>query len=99
MDQVTQPDPLDFSAWVGVQDAEDSVPPHRGRFPAPGLPLSSSRIARAVPRRAPELGEHTEEILADVVGLGDRRIAELLERAGVAGARPFARAEGISVRR
>jgi 2-methylfumaryl-CoA isomerase len=66
--------------------------PGLGTFPVPGLPVASSLIPREAPTRAPQLGEHTEEILADVVGLGGGQIAELFDSGVVAGPRPLARA-------
>jgi 2-methylfumaryl-CoA isomerase len=66
--------------------------PGLGIFPVPGLPIAASRIPREAPRRAPELGEHTEEILADVIGLGEGQIAALFDTGVVAGPRPFAQA-------
>jgi 2-methylfumaryl-CoA isomerase len=66
--------------------------PGLGRFPVPGLPFASSAAPRAEPAPAPELGQHTEEILADVVGLGDAEIADLFDTGVVAGPRPLTRA-------
>ena len=37
---------------------------------------------------APVLGEHTDEVLAEVLGLGDGEIGELYERGVVAGPQP-----------
>jgi 2-methylfumaryl-CoA isomerase len=62
--------------------------PGIGRLPVPGLPFSSTAAPREAPRRAPALGEHTEEILADVLGLGSGQIARLHDRGVVAGPRP-----------
>jgi 2-methylfumaryl-CoA isomerase len=68
--------------------------PGIGRFPVPGLPLSSSLVSREPPRRAPALGEHTEAILAEVLGLGGGQIATLFDAGIVAG--PRSRAVAIS---
>jgi 2-methylfumaryl-CoA isomerase len=66
--------------------------PGLGRFPVPGLPFASSAAPRAAPAPAPELGQHTEEILAEVAGLGDAEIADLFDTGVVAGPRPLTRA-------
>jgi 2-methylfumaryl-CoA isomerase len=44
--------------------------PGIGPYPVPGSPLSFSALPRADPAPAPVLGQHTEDILADVLGLG-----------------------------
>jgi 2-methylfumaryl-CoA isomerase len=59
--------------------------PGIGRYPVPGTPYDFSALAREAPRPAPTLGQHTEEILADVLKLGDKGIGRLLERGVVAG--------------
>jgi 2-methylfumaryl-CoA isomerase len=64
--------------------------PGIGRLPVPGLPIASTAVPREAPRRAPELGEHTEEILADLLGLGGGQIARLHDRGVVAGPRRVA---------
>ena len=61
--------------------------PGVGRYLAPGTPLAFSAFAREPPRPAPTLGEHTEEILAEVVGLGPAEIASLYDDRIVAGPR------------
>ncbi|MBT8410532.1 MAG: 2-methylfumaryl-CoA isomerase, partial [Octadecabacter sp.] len=59
--------------------------PGIGRYLTPGSPLSFARHARQSPSPAPELGAHTEEVLADVAGLPDHDIAALFDR-GIASA-------------
>ena len=54
--------------------------PGLGRFPVPGSPLSFSQSAREAPRAAPVLGQHTEEVLGDVVGLTNGEIARLFDK-------------------
>ena len=54
----------------------------------PGTPFDFSALAREAPRPAPTVGQHTEEILADVLKLGDAGIGRLLERGVVAGPNP-----------
>nr|WP_187429837.1 CoA transferase [Roseobacter litoralis] len=56
--------------------------PGIGRYLTPGSPFDFSDLARQDPRPAPVLGQHTEEILADVAGLPDSEIASLFD-AGV----------------
>lgn len=56
-----------------------------GRYPVPGSPFSFSAEPREAPEPAPMLGGHTEEILADVVGLSDGEIARLFDDRIVAG--------------
>lgn len=55
-----------------------------GRWLVPGLPLNFSAIARAPARPAPRLGEHTEEVLADVLGIASAELGRLLDK-GVIG--------------
>jgi 2-methylfumaryl-CoA isomerase len=59
--------------------------PGVGSYPAPRSPLEFSASGRMEIRRAPLLGEHTEEILADVLGLSDAEIGGLMDRRVVAG--------------
>jgi 2-methylfumaryl-CoA isomerase len=59
--------------------------PGIGSFLVPGSPLQFDVLPREVPRRAPLLGEHTDEILADVLGLSSGRIGELRDARVVAG--------------
>jgi 2-methylfumaryl-CoA isomerase len=46
----------------------------------PGGAATSSLLARETPQRAPVLGEHTATVLADVLGLNDAQIGQLIER-------------------
>ncbi|MGD9614600.1 MAG: CoA transferase [Alphaproteobacteria bacterium] len=57
--------------------------PGIGRYPMPGLPLDFSASPRQPTGPAPRLGEHTEQILAEVLGLTATEIARLRE-AGIA---------------
>ena len=43
----------------------------------PGSPLEFRRHEREAVRPAPTLGQHTDEILAEVLGLSSARIGEL----------------------
>jgi 2-methylfumaryl-CoA isomerase len=51
--------------------------PGIGSYLMPGSPLLFEACERLPPRRAPLLGEHTEEVLADVLGLTDAEIGRL----------------------
>ncbi len=59
--------------------------PGIGAYPVPGSPIAFSAAAREDPRPAPRLGEHTEAILADVLGLGSGEIGALMDARVVAG--------------
>ncbi len=61
--------------------------PGLGRFPVPGSPFDFGAHAREAPVGAPELGEHTEEILASVAGLSSGQIARLFDQGVVTGPR------------
>ncbi|MFO7771198.1 MAG: CoA transferase [Roseovarius gahaiensis] len=65
--------------------------PGLGRFPVPGCPAQFSDHARTKPAPAPELGQHTEEILGDVVRLSDTEIAQLFDNGVVQSPRYAAR--------
>ncbi len=77
----------DFDAALAEdEDLADTNPmfstfdmPDLGRFPVPGSPLTFSEHPREAPAPAPVLGEHTEEILGDVVGMDDKEIAALFD--------------------
>ena len=58
--------------------------PGIGRYLMPGSPLQVQGLAREPVAPAPELGEHTDRVLAEVLGLSDARIGELRERGVVA---------------
>ena len=59
--------------------------PGIGRFLVPGSPIEFGAAAREVPRRAPILGEHTDEILAGDLGMSDGEIAKLRDASVVGG--------------
>lgn len=54
-------------------------------YRTPGSPAQYSGSPRVPVRRSPALGEDTESVLAEVLGLSDGQIGELLERRIVAG--------------
>ena len=59
--------------------------PGIGTYLTPGSPLDFSASPRLPVRPAPLLGEHTEQILAEVLGLGEAEIAGLHDDGIVAG--------------
>ncbi len=59
--------------------------PGVGRYPVPASPLAFSGSGRPGPAPAPELGAHTEAILAEVLGLGSGEIGRLMDDGVVAG--------------
>ncbi len=59
--------------------------PGVGRFQVPGSPLNFSAFEREPPVRAPLLGEHTDEILSQDLGLSDEEIGRLRDTGIVAG--------------
>jgi len=67
---------------------EEVEQPGIGTYRMPGSPLEFSNAERLSPARAPQLGEHTEEVLADVLGLGGREIGRLYDGSVVAGPSP-----------
>jgi 2-methylfumaryl-CoA isomerase len=77
--QLVREDPrcsTDNAMWELVEH------PGVGGYLMPGTPLDFSAIPRAAVRRAPQLGEHTEAVLADLLGMTSTEI-ERLERDGV----------------
>ena len=67
-----------------------SSSPASGRYLMPGSPLAFSDAERLPAAPRPLLGEHTDEVLADLLGLGDREIARLHDDGVVAGPAPAA---------
>jgi 2-methylfumaryl-CoA isomerase len=59
--------------------------PDIGTYPVPGVPAHFGAVARAPAAPAPRLGEHTDEILAGVLGMGEGEIARLHDQGIVAG--------------
>jgi len=54
-------------------------------YPTPGATATFMGSARAVPARAPRLGEHTDQVLAEMLDLSSTEIARLHDRGVVAG--------------
>jgi 2-methylfumaryl-CoA isomerase len=53
-------------------------------YPAPGFPATLPADPRAATRPAPRLGEHTDEVLAEVLGMSSGEIARLHDAGVVA---------------
>ncbi|MCW3063763.1 MAG: putative dehydratase/racemase [Solirubrobacterales bacterium] len=71
---------------------EEIEHPGVGRYLAPRSPLDFAQHGRVPVQRAPQLGEHTEEILAEVLNLSPAEIGDLHDRGVVAGLRAASRA-------
>jgi 2-methylfumaryl-CoA isomerase len=59
--------------------------PGVGRYLMPGIPLDFSALPRTPPRPAPRLGEHTEEVLNELLGLDSAAYGRLHDRSIVGG--------------
>ncbi|MCB1194071.1 MAG: CoA transferase [Leptospiraceae bacterium] len=59
--------------------------PGIGNYLMPAVPMEFSEVSRLPAKRAPLLGEHTDEILADVLGLSSGEIGQLHDKKIVAG--------------
>ncbi len=59
--------------------------PGVGRILAPGSPLSFSHLDRGAPAAAPTLGQHTDEVLLDVLGMSSTDVGLLHDKGIVAG--------------
>jgi len=57
--------------------------PGIGRYPMPGLPLDFSASPREPTPPAPRLGDHTDQVLSEVLGLSTAEIGRLHD-AGIA---------------
>ena len=72
--QLVEDDPrvsTDSDMW------EDVEHPGVGRYRMPGSPLDFSAVPREPVRRAPSLGEHTAEVLTELLDLTDAEIGRL----------------------
>jgi 2-methylfumaryl-CoA isomerase len=81
--QLVDEDPRVAAAPGGLFDEVDQ--PGIGPYLAPASPLSFSGIGRGPVAPAPQLGQHTDELLADVLGLSGTEIGALHDRGVVAG--------------
>ena len=61
--------------------------PTRGKYLSVGNPIKMSDSISEV-KRSPLLGEHNAEILKDVLGFDDAKVAELLASPGLTGKQP-----------
>jgi 2-methylfumaryl-CoA isomerase len=59
--------------------------PGIGTYLAPATPLDFGQVERVPPLPAPRLGEHTDEILLDVLGLSEGEVGKLHDEGIVAG--------------
>jgi 2-methylfumaryl-CoA isomerase len=59
--------------------------PGIGEYLVPGSPLEFTALGRRPPTPAPVLGEHTDQILAELLGLNDTEIGRLHQAGVVAG--------------
>lgn len=59
--------------------------PGIGKYLVPGSPLQFSALERTTPRRAPLLGENTDEVLVELLGMSDGQIGRLHDDGIVAG--------------
>ncbi len=59
--------------------------PGIGTYLMPGSPAAFSMSQRLPPQRAPILGEHTDEVLAELLGMGEAEIGRLHDAGVVAG--------------
>ncbi len=80
--QAVQDDP-DLSPANPMMQVLDQ--PGIGPYAVPGSPVTSSLLPRLPATPAPLLGQHTEAVLADVLGLGSGQIGKLMDTGVVAG--------------
>ena len=80
--QLVAEDPRASTANPMFSDVDQ---PGIGTYRMPGSPLDFTAVPRVPVRPAPQLGEHTEEVLAQVLGLDSTEIARLHDAGTVAG--------------
>jgi 2-methylfumaryl-CoA isomerase len=61
--------------------------PGMGSYPVAASPLQFGAVPRDAPKPAPQLGQHTDEILSDILGLSSGEIARLHDEKVVGGPR------------
>ena len=82
--QAVTEDP-DCSTWHPMFDLVEQ--PGIGEYLMPGSPFEFSQFERSAPVPAPTLGEHTDEILSDLLGMSEVEISKLHDDKVVAGPR------------
>ncbi|GIR54052.1 MAG: hypothetical protein CM15mP62_15230 [Rhodospirillaceae bacterium] len=55
-----------------------------GEFPAAGLPLRFQELEEQPLKPAPSLGEHTDEVISNILGLPDHIISDFHDRGIIA---------------
>ncbi len=85
--QLVEQDPRCSTANPMFEEVEQ---PGIGTYLMAGSPLDFSELGRLPVRRAPMLGAHTDEVLADVLSLSDAEIGRLHDDGVVAGPTPVA---------
>jgi 2-methylfumaryl-CoA isomerase len=80
--QLADQDPRCSTANPMFEEVEQ---PGIGTYLMPGSPLDFGAFERLPVRPAPRLGEHTDEILGDLLGMSDTEIGRLHDRGVVAG--------------
>ncbi|CUH78895.1 CoA transferase [Tropicibacter naphthalenivorans] len=83
------PEALKADPDLGPDNPMFTMQSHPGlpSYPVPGTPMEFSAFDRVPAAPAPVLGEHSEEILAEVAGLDDGEIARLFDKGIVSQAR------------
>lgn len=76
-----QPDPGNEHALF-----QNVAHPSGHTYPTPGTSFMATGLARQTPIRAPRLGEHTDQVLAEVLSLPEHEIGRLHDGGIVAGA-------------
>jgi len=80
--ELVEQDPRCSSANPMFEEVEQ---PGIGTYLMPGSPLDFGALDRVPVRRAPLLGEHTDEVLGDLLGLSDAEIGRLHDGGVIAG--------------
>jgi 2-methylfumaryl-CoA isomerase len=83
--QLVEDDPRCSPANPMFADIEQ---PGIGTYLMPGSPLDFAAVERAAPERAPLLGEHTDEVLSELLGLSGTEIGRLHDAGVIAGPTP-----------
>mgnify|MGYP002032814273 CR=1 FL=1 len=65
----------------------DVAHPEMGAWPHPGFPFRFESGALAIERAAPTLGQHTSEVLGELLGIDENEYARLVQE-GISGETP-----------